>query len=112
MAAGFFIAYFADRDDQGAAALYVGNGMIVGMDNGGVRYDGGYAVLPDGSLQGQVVMRVGVATQLITGDPLLPGQAPKVSFRLPSNFANGQVIPFTIGGKPVQTRFEKLRDLP
>lgn len=112
MAAGFFVVHFRDADDIGGIGLYVGNGIIVGIDNGLVRYDGQYQEMPDGSLQGVVHLTVRQPTQLITGGILQPGVAAPINFRLPPNFANGQVFQFNLGGDMVATRFEKLRDLP
>lgn len=112
MAAGFFVAHFRDADDTGGIGLYIGNGIIVGVDNGLVRYDGQYNQLPDGSLEGVVHLRARQPTQLITGDILQPGFAAPISFRLPPNFASGQIFQFNLGGHLVATKFEKLRDLP
>lgn len=92
--------------------IYIGGGIIAGVDLATMLYDGSYAVNSDGSLEGTVEYIVPAGATLITGAG--PSTATKVPIRLhlPVNFADGRVITFETPFGKVNARFEKLKDLP
>ena len=107
-----YVAYLTGAASQTMALVYIGGGIIAGVDIGTMRYDGSYAVNPDGSLEGTLEYVIAAGTTLITGaSPSTPTKVP-MRLHLPANFADGRVITFETPFGKVNARFEKLKDLP
>jgi hypothetical protein len=104
---------YAGAAGQGGGALYIGKGIVAGVDVVGGIYDGSYSER-NGHLRGTVKLTAPTAgAHLVTGQSVPGGQSFELRFDLPPDFANGR--PQTIvgvGGRPVQVTFEKLKDLP
>jgi hypothetical protein len=109
----FYLMRYAGTAGQGGGALYIGKGIIVGIDVLGGKYDGSY-IEKDGRLRGTVKLTSpGAGAHLVTGQTVGGGQSFDLRIDLPANFANGR--PHTIigvGGRPVQVTFEKVKNLP
>jgi hypothetical protein len=112
MNAGLYQLMYQGSFDRGGAVLYVGNGIIAGMDVGEIQYDGTYTTGPGGELVGDVALTATTNSSLVTGDTVLAGQSVSVPFTLPSSFANGQPFQFKIAGRSVSATFRKFKDLP
>ncbi|WP_342362240.1 hypothetical protein [Terrarubrum flagellatum] len=110
----FYAAYFTGAAGSSIGLFFIGDGIIAGVDVGGIRYDGSFKTSKKGgALEGVVEFIMPPGATLITG---ISGGAQEtrvpVPIHLPSNFADGQVIRIETPAGPVNVRFEKLRDLP
>jgi len=94
----------------GHGAIYIGKGMIAGVDVTGARYSGTYAA--QGSNLSGAVTLTSAGGALVTGLPVPPGTKVPITFSLPANFWGGQFQTVTVGGKPVQVAFDKIADIP
>ena len=94
------------------ALLYIGGGVITGIDATGGRYQGNY-IEHDGRLQG--VVRFTMATaQDLTPDALPPaGSSYNLRLDFPADFANGKPQQMLDPGNlPVLVTIAKLKDVP
>jgi hypothetical protein len=91
-----------NQGQAGGGAVYIGKGIVLGVDMTGTRYNGSYTTTPAGRLQGTVTL-----TSSGGGAPPVTGQ-----FDLPPNFANGQFHQVLIPGRPTQVKFDKIGDIP
>jgi hypothetical protein len=109
----FYVMRYVGAAGQGGGAMFIGKGILAGVDVMGGKYEGKYTE-KSGRLKGTVKLtapKPGI--DLVTGQTVSGGESFNLQFELPSNFANGQ--PQTIvgvGGRPVQVTFEKIVDLP
>jgi hypothetical protein len=113
MAKSIYSAYFTGAAGIAIGMFCIGDGIIVGADAGGLKYDGTLAELPDGSLEGVVQFKVPPDTQLITGLTARELQTIYTPVKLPRGFDDGKTVTLinTPTG-PVNARFERLRELP
>jgi hypothetical protein len=109
----FYVMRYVGAAGQGGGAMFIGKGILAGVDVMGGKYEGRY-IERGGRLKGTVKLTSPQpGLHLVTGQTVPGGQSFNLQFELPSNFANGQ--PQTIigvGGQPVQVTFEKIADLP
>lgn len=112
MTAALYLVKYHGVAAAGAAVLYIGNGIVAGMDTGELRYDGTYTTGLGGILGGNVTLKAKNPTNLVTGAILQAGQSVTVPFTLPANFGNGQQFQFNVAGSNVPATFEKIKDLP
>lgn len=112
MAAGLYQVMYEGAFERGGAVLYIGNGIIAGMDVGEIFYDGTYKTEADETLAGNMALTATTNGALVTGNTILAGQSVSVPFVLPSSFANGQPFQFNIAGRAISATFRKLKDLP
>jgi hypothetical protein len=96
---------------SGGGAVYIGKGIVLGVDVTGARYNGSYTTTPAGRLQGTVTLTSSGAT-LVTGQQVPAGTQIPITLDLPANFANGQFQQVLVSGGPVQVRFDKIGDIP
>jgi hypothetical protein len=94
----------------GHGAIYIGKGIVAGVDLTGARYSGSY-VSQGSSLNGTVTL-TSAGGALVTGQTVPPGTKVVITFSLPTNFANGQFQTVTVGGRPAQVAFDKIADIP
>ena len=94
----------------GHGAVYIGRGIIVGVDITGGRYHGTY------SAQGQNLVGSATLTSaggtLVTGQPVPAGTQVPISFSLPTNFNNGQPHQISVGGRSVSVAFDLIGAVP
>jgi len=113
-ARALYAAYFSGASGKSIALFYIGDGVIAGVDTGGVTYDGPVTIdETDGSLQGAVNFTVPAGIPMITGisgptDPTVLS----IPISLPATFADGRVTRIETTFGPLNARFEKIRDLP
>lgn len=108
-----YAAYLSGAAGNSLALFYIGDGIIAGVDVGGVTYDGHATPETDGSLQGVVSFTAPAGTPLITGisGPTDP-TAISIPISLPAGFADGRITRIETPMGPLNARFEKIRDLP
>lgn len=96
----------------GMGVIYIGKGVIVGVDVTNGRYSGTYTE-EGGRLKGTATLSAppGGAI-LVTGAQLPAGQSIPLIADWPANFADGSTQEITVTGHPVQVTFEKIGDVP
>lgn len=109
---GFYHAYATGKAGNSVLVLVIRQGVIIGVDVGGLKYDGEIVQRPDGSYQCSVVYVVPPGANLITGAaaPSAPLRVP-FTFTLPANFSDGSIFRLDSPLGPVNIRFEKVREL-
>src|SRR5689334_9190485 len=111
MSAGLYLVRYKGFG-TGSAVIYVGHGRIVGMDGGGLRYNGKYSEAPDGRLAGMVALTTLDRATLITGRTITRDTPVHIGIDLPADFAMGGWFPLVVAEMRVLATFEKLADLP
>jgi hypothetical protein len=108
---GFYAAFLTGRGGNTIVLLAVKAGMLVGVDAGGLKYDGTAQPLPDGSVRFEVRYVVQPGTQLITGMGSVGTPTPvQLDFVAPKDFSSGVIITIQTPLGPVNAKFSKLRD--
>jgi hypothetical protein len=108
---GFYAAYFTGSSSQGFALLVFRNGTVVGVDTGGLKYDGTYTNTKDGFTV-KLNLLIPPNTQLVQGVSSGPtGETAELEFQIPTDFLSQQFI--RINGKhgPINVKLAKLREL-
>ncbi len=108
---GFYAAYLTGSATQGLAMLVFRNGTIVGVDAGGVKYDGTYTDTGTGFA---IKLNVFVPpnTFLVQGVTSGPqGDKSELNFQLPVDFLSQPFIRINAKHGPVNARMMKLREL-
>jgi hypothetical protein len=109
----FYVMKYLGQEGQGGGAIFIGKGIVVGVDVLGGRYDGNYTEA-GGRMKGKVKMTAPPGgAHLVTGQTVPGGASFDLAFDFAQDFANGRPQSLAgVGGRPVQVTFEKLRDLP
>lgn len=102
---------YAGREDAGAGVLYIGKGVVIGIDIGDVRYKGTY-VVNESLIQVKINMTANSDGTLVTGSTFPRGTSIPITADLPNDFSNGSIQKILIAGQPVNVAFEKLDDIP
>lgn len=108
---GFYAAYLTGSVNQGFAMLVFRNGTIVGVDAGGVKYDGTYTNTGSGFA---IKLNVFVPpnTFLVQGATIGPqGDKSELNFQLPVDFLSQPFIRINAKHGPVNAKITKLREL-
>ena len=96
----------------GRGAVYIGKGLIVGLDETDTRYDGRYTE-NSGRLKGGITLTSPPGgASLVTGKVLPGGTVLRVTLDWPNDFANGQSQEVKVGGQSVYLLLEKIGDIP
>ena len=108
-----YAAYATGVAGSSMLILYIGDGIIAGMDIGTGRYDGTFAEKPDGGIHGIINFTIAPGRPMITGGVAPPDMPPvAVPFDFPKGFDEGNVVSMQTPFGPLNLRFEKVRDLP
>jgi hypothetical protein len=109
MGGALYAMNFLGMTGTGGGAVYIGNGKILGIDVGNLRYNGTYTETA-GRLKASVTMSAPTGALLVTGAQLPAGSQLKATADWPINFADTpqQIL---IEGKPVHVSFEKIGDI-
>jgi len=96
----------------GMGAIYIGRGVICGVDVANGRYDGTYTE-EGGRIKAKATLSAppGGAV-LVTGAQLPAGQSIPLQADWPASFADGSAQEIMVKGQPVQVTFEKIGDIP
>ena len=101
---------YVGQTGTGGGAVYVGNGKIVGIDVGNLRYNGNYTE-HGGRLKGTITLSAPTGGTLVTGAQLPAGSKLSLTLDWPTNFSDGKPQPIAIEGRPVHVTFEKIGDI-
>ena len=111
MSALYAVRYSAQHG-AGGAAVYVGKGIIVGVDVANTRYQGSYTE-NNGRLKGGITLTSPPGrASLVIGKLLAGGAVLRATLDWPSDFADGQAQALTVDGKSVPITLEKIGDIP
>ena len=107
-----YVMRYVGESDTGAGALYIGKGIVVGVDTSNTRYRGTYTQSA-GRLRAEVAMTaVAGGSTLVTGITLGAGRSLQVTADWPEDFADGTAQQISVGGRQVSVIFEKIDDIP
>lgn len=93
----------------GGGAVYIGDGKILGVDVGNIRYLGTYTVQGT-RLRGTIALHAPTGGTLVTGTELPAGSRIDLALDWSANLADGQPQPVVIEGKPTHVVLEKIGD--
>jgi hypothetical protein len=105
-----YVMNFVGQTGVGGGAVYVGNGKILGVDVGNLRYSGSYTE-QGGRLKGTVALTAPTGGTLVTGVQLSAGSRLTLTLDWPINFADGKPQALTVEGRPVHVLLEKVGDI-
>ena len=110
---GFYVGYFTGLGGSGQALFILRQGVLVGADPLGVRFDGTYALNKDGSnYVGAVMVAAPPNGQLVQGVNSGPaGLSYEVPLALPADFISSSFLSLDTPLGPVNVRLELLRTL-
>ena len=113
MSKRLYAAYFTGIDGSSFGLFYIGDGVIAGVDAGGMKYDGTFQETSDGALEGVIQFIVPAGMKLVTG--LVAGGQPKTlsaPIKLRREFGDGNAVTrIDTPAGPVNARFELLREI-
>jgi hypothetical protein len=108
---GFYAGYLTGRGGNSVVLLAIKSNSIVGVDAGGMKYDGSVEPATNGGFTFHVTYTVPPGTPLITGMGGVAVATPvSLDFMVPSDFASGRVLTIETPFGPVNAKFSKLRD--
>lgn len=109
---GFYIAYFTGVIGTSIGIFVFKEGIVVGADAGGGRYNGVFNISEDAqSIIGTIDLTIPIGMNSITGvsattEPI----AMSVPFELPTQFNRHDVFKIQTPAGPINAKFEKMRD--
>ncbi|MBL6929154.1 MAG: hypothetical protein ISR44_08255 [Rhodospirillales bacterium] len=107
-----YIMRYLGQSGIGFGSIYVGKGVIVGVDAANGRYHGTYTEAGERvKIKAELSAPPGGA-QLVTGDQLPEGQAVPLTADWPADFADGSAREIMVMGRTVQVTFERVGDVP
>jgi hypothetical protein len=111
---GFYAIYYTGVSGAGLGVLVVNNGIIVGADMVGGRYDGTYTQnKTTGNYDGKIRITIPPGGSLVTG--VVVGAQPfqmDVTATLPPDLGGEKPVRIETPTGPVNVIFRKLRDYP
>jgi hypothetical protein len=109
----FYTMKYFGKAGAGGGTVYIGRGVVVGIDIQGGKIDGTYEVVGDRMKGAVKIIAPKEGSTLVTGQTLSGGEEFVLRFDLPaSSFADGtpQMLK-GYGGEALLVAFEKVRDL-
>ena len=106
-----FISFMTGSAGSTTSLYYIGEGVIAGIDAGGMKYNGVYTINSNGSYQIAMVYFIPKGVLLVTGQKTTEEQRVDFSFELPPRFWMGEIIRIDSPAGVVNARFEKLIEL-
>jgi hypothetical protein len=106
----FYIMRYQGQTGAAFGAIYIGRGIIIGVDAGNGRYRGTYTEA-SGRLRGSLTLTLPSGGSLVTGQTVPPGTAIPINFDWPVHFTDGSQQ-VSVQGQQVHVTFEKIGDIP
>jgi hypothetical protein len=94
---------------SGVGAIYIGEGIILGMDQNGGRYHGTYVQRGD-RIMGNALLTFPQGGTLVTGLKMKPGWKVVLATNWPADLANAGQLELDVMQDMVQVSFEKIGD--
>jgi hypothetical protein len=108
---GFYAAYLTGRGGNSLVLFAVKANSVVGVDVGGMKYDGSIEVAANGDIQFHVRYTIPPGTPLITGVGGVGAPTPvSLDFILPKDFAAGTIVTIHTAFGLINAKINKLRD--
>jgi hypothetical protein len=108
---GFYAAYLTGSSGQGFCMLVFKDGIIVGADVMGAKYDGTFTE-SDGGFAATLRVSIPPNTRLVQGPTIGPqGDDWEIDMQLPVDFLSQPFIRINSKHGPVNAKLVKLRDL-
>src|SRR5829696_4202460 len=95
-----YIMRYIGGTGAGAGCLYIGKGIVTGVDMTETRFDGSYSH-NNGRLMAKVVMSVPADSTLVTGLRIDRPQQFNLVADWPQNFADGNAQEIKVDGHPI-----------
>ncbi|SRR5258705_13704698 len=109
---GFYAAYLTGRGGNAVVLLAIKSNLIVGVDGGGLKYDGTVEATAHDALRFHIEYTIPPGTPLITGMGGVATPTPvSLDFIAPHDFASGTIVTIQTPFGPVNAKITKLRDL-
>jgi hypothetical protein len=109
---GFFVAYLTGRGGHSVILFAVKSSTLVGVDMGGMKYDGRVEQDKSGNFSIHVEYIIPPGTPLITGVGGVAQPTPvSLDFIVPARFDDGVVVNIQTPFGPVNAKISKLRGL-
>jgi hypothetical protein len=108
---GFYVAYLTGRGGNSILLFAIKSLKLVGVDSGGMKYDGRVEPAANGTIMFHVEYVVAPETKLITGAGSVATATPvSLDFTAPANFAEAVIVNIQTPLGPVNAKISKLRD--
>ncbi len=108
---GFYVAFLTGRGGNSVLLFAVKSKTLVGVDAGGMKYDGHLEQASNGGFSFHIEYIVNPGTPLITGVGGVASATPvSLDFNVPANFADGVVVSIQTPFGPINAKISKLRD--
>jgi hypothetical protein len=108
---GFYVAYLTGRGGNSVLLFAIKSNTLVGVDVGGMKYDGHVEQVANGAVAFHIEYVVSPGTPLITGVGSVASLTPvALDFNVPANFADGVIVSLQTPFGPVNAKISKLRD--
>jgi hypothetical protein len=109
---GFYAGYFAAAAGEGISIFVLHDGILAGVDPGGITYDGTFEEAADGEFAVEATVNIPPRVPSIIGiDGGEQGTNYSMKFTLPSCFLDEPFIRVETPHGPINMRFVKLRDV-
>jgi hypothetical protein len=108
---GFYAADLTGRSGNTIVLLAIRSSTVVGVDAGGMKYDGTVVSTAHGLLSFKIRYTIPPGTPLITGVGGVASPTPvSLEFTMPSDFSANSIVKIETPLGPVNARLVKLRD--
>ena len=97
--------------DEGFAVLYIGQGLVLGMDAAGSRIHGTF-IEEGGRLRGLMTLTGDEEGYTAGGQIMQAGQSAEIKIDWDADFATGRPQECVLLGDPLQIVFEKIGNIP
>ena len=108
---GYYAAYLTGRGGNTVLLLAIKSSSLIGVDAGGLKYDGTVEPASDGGFKFHVKYIIQPGTPLITGMGSVATPTPvSLDFTVPADFASGTIVTIHTPFGPINAKMSKLRD--
>ena len=102
---------YSGSHGKGFAVVYIGRGVVLGMDEPGSLVHGTYTE-DGGRLRGSMTLTGDTEGHTVGGQIMKAGQSAEMEIDWDSDFAAGRPQQVTLLGDPLQIVFQKIGDVP
>jgi hypothetical protein len=106
------IAYMTGAAGSSVGLYYFGDGIVAGVDAGGMKYEGTYRKNENGSLDGSLTYVLPANVVSVTGMNVAAGQQITIPLKLPADFLSGRIVLIETPLGPINVKFELSKELP
>jgi len=107
-----YVLRLADRPGCCVGAVYLGRGVVVGVDVAGIRYSGTCERLPEGIRFHVIAGAPASGAILASGRFFPPGEDTTITGLIPNDFETGASFDVRLLGASVTVSLDKIGDVP